>query len=59
MSIAGGLQKVVRGFTMAFPGKKEKKMREYKDKFPKKLPTLEEVNDCRDLYPEEWTVIPN
>ena len=22
-------------------------------------PTLEEVNDCRDLYPEEWTVIPN
>ena len=22
-------------------------------------PTLEEVNDCRDLYPEEWTVLPN
>ncbi len=22
-------------------------------------PTLEEVNDCRDLYPEDWTVLPN
>ena len=22
-------------------------------------PTLEEVNDCRDLYPEEWIVLPN
>ena len=22
-------------------------------------PVLEAVNDCRDLYPEEWTVIPN
>ena len=22
-------------------------------------PILEAVNDCRDLYPEEWTVIPN
>ena len=22
-------------------------------------PTLEKVNDCRDLYPEEWTVLPN
>ena len=22
-------------------------------------PTLEAVNDCRDLYPEEWIVIPN
>jgi len=43
MSIAGGLQKVVRGFTMAFPGKKEVKKREYKDKYPKKLPTLEDV----------------
>ena len=21
--------------------------------------TLEEVNDCRDLYPEHWTVLPN
>ena len=22
-------------------------------------PTLEKVNDCRDLYPEDWTVLPN
>ena len=22
-------------------------------------PTLEEVNDCRDFYPEEWIVLPN
>ena len=22
-------------------------------------PTLEAVNDCRDLYPEEWVVLPN
>ncbi len=40
---AGGLTKVVRGFQMAFPGKKEKKKKEYKDKFPKKLPTLEDI----------------
>ena len=43
MSIAGGLQKVVRGFQMAFPGKKEEIKREYKDKFPKDLPTLDDV----------------
>ena len=40
---SGGLQKVVRGFQMFFPGKQEKTKREYKDKFPKKLPTIEEV----------------
>ena len=40
---SGGLQKVVRGFQMFFPGKPEKTKREYKDKFPKKLPTIEEV----------------
>ena len=22
-------------------------------------PVLEAVNDCKDLYPDEWTVIPN
>ena len=43
MSIAGGLTKVVRGFQMFFPGKKEGPKREYKDKFPKKLPTIEDV----------------
>tara|TARA_R110001583_G_scaffold69913_3_gene198078 strand:- start:255 stop:758 length:504 start_codon:yes stop_codon:yes gene_type:complete len=40
---SGGLQKVVRGFQMAFPGKKEVKKREYKDKYPKNLPTIEDV----------------
>jgi len=40
---AGGLSKVVRGFQMFFPGKKEETKREYKDKFPKKLPTIEDV----------------
>ena len=40
---AGGLTKVVRGFQMFFPGKKESPKREYKDKFPKKLPTIEDV----------------
>ena len=43
MSLAGGLTKVVRGFQMFFPGKKEGPKREYKDKFPKKLPTIEDV----------------
>ena len=38
MSIAGGLTKVVRGFQMFFPGKKEGPKREYKDKIPKETP---------------------
>jgi len=42
---SGGLQKVVRRFQMAFPGKNETKSREYKDKYPKKLPTLEDVKN--------------
>ena len=40
---AGGLTKVVKGFQMAFPGKKEKKKKEYKDKLPKDTPTIEDV----------------
>ena len=35
--LGGGLTKVVRGFQMFFPGKKESVKRDYKDKFPKKL----------------------
>tara|TARA_R110000824_G_scaffold135676_3_gene299048 strand:- start:681 stop:1184 length:504 start_codon:yes stop_codon:yes gene_type:complete len=42
---AGGLTKVVRRFQMAFPSKKEGKLKEYKDKYPKKLPTLEDVKN--------------
>ena len=41
--LGGGLTKVVRGFQMFFPGKRESVKREYKDKFPKKLPTIEDV----------------
>ena len=33
--LGGGLTKVVRGFQMFFPGKKESVKRDYKDKFPK------------------------
>ena len=40
---SGGIQKVDRGFQMAFPGKKERVKKEYKDKFPKDLPTIEDV----------------
>ena len=40
---AGGITKVVRGFQMAFPGKKEKEKKEYKDKLPKDTPTIEDV----------------
>ena len=43
MSLAGGLQKVVRNFQMFFPSKKDEPKREYKDKFPKKFPTIEDV----------------
>jgi len=41
--LGGGLSKVVRRFQMFFPAKKEETKREYKDKFPKKLPTIEDV----------------
>ena len=47
MPKSGGLQKIDKGIKVYTNSKKTKEKSEYKDKFPKELPTL---NDVKDKY---------
>ena len=43
--VSGGLQKVEQGIRVSFSSTVEEEQREYKNKFPEDLPTLEEVKN--------------